>query len=258
MKSPAIILSIMLAGGLVTHAELPADWSTNGTAMWSAAGTEQPPTLVFFTASWCGPCKLMTRTVLTDPVVMQSLSNIDHVAVDIDEHSDLASKYGIEAVPTFILLSAGQEVDRTTGFQPVDGFLEWLTNGVNEARSAAIRLTLAKAELLEADQLLASTGTNATRLAAAKLFDLCAEHDDALVHTAVGRLKTLAARDPIAVLDGLDDSRLAIRIQAANVLRYALGDAFDVDPWSDADTLRKEANAWREKLAKSTGSHQVH
>jgi thioredoxin 1 len=257
MKSLSIILSLTLAGGSAVHAELPADWSTNCTAMLSAAGTHQPATLVFFTASWCGPCKLMTRIVLPDPVVMQALSNLDHVAVDIDEHSDLASKYGIEAVPTFILLSAGQEVDRSTGFRPADGFLEWLTNGVNEARLAGIRQTLAKGELTEADQLLASTSTNSTRLAAAKLFDLCAEHDNALVQTAVGRLKNLAARDPIAVLDGLDDPRLATRIQAANALRYALGDAFDVDPWCDAATVQKGANAWREKLAKSISSEQV-
>jgi thioredoxin-like negative regulator of GroEL len=214
--------------------------------------------LVYFTASWCGPCKLLTRIVLTDPVVRQSLSSVDHVAVDIDEHSDLAAKFSVQAVPTLILLSAGQEVDRSTGFQPVDGFLKWLTNGVNEAQVAASRLTLAKSELAEADQLLASTNINSNRLAASKLFDLCAEAGDALVEAAAGRLKTLAGRDPMAVLDGLNDSRLATRIQAANVLRYTLGDTFEVDPWGDAATRGKEANVWRAKLAKSISPQQVH
>jgi thioredoxin-like negative regulator of GroEL len=258
MKPVLIILLLVVAGGLAVHAELPADWSTNYTAVLSPTATEQRPMLVYFTASWCGPCKLLTRITLTDPVVLRSLSNVDHVAMDIDEHPDLASKFGIQAVPTLILLSAGQEVDRTTGFRPVDGFLEWLTNGVNEAKLAATRLTLAKNELAEADQLLASTNINSTRLAASELFDLCAEPGEALVQAATGRLKTLAGRDPIAVLDGLNDSRLATRIQAANVLRYAFGDTFDVDPWCDADTLRKEANVWRDKLAKSISPQQVH
>ncbi len=258
MKSVLIILLLVAAGGLAVHAELPEGWSTNDTAALSASGTNQQPMLVYFTASWCGPCKLVTKIILTDPIVMRSLSNVDHVAIDIDEHSDLASKYGVQAVPTFILLSAGQEVDRSTGFQPADGFLEWLTNGVNEAQVAAMRLTLAKNKLTEADQLLASTNINSTRLAAAKLFDLCAEHGDSLVQAATGRLKTLAARDPIAVLDGLGDSRLATRIQAANVLRDTLGDSFDVDPWCDADTLQKEVNVWREKLAKSIGPQKIY
>jgi thioredoxin-like negative regulator of GroEL len=200
----------------------------------------------------------MTRTTLTDPAVMQTLSNMDHVAVDIDEHSDLASKYGVEAVPTFILLSAGNEVDRSTGFRPVDEFMKWLTNGVNEAQAVATRLTHAKGELAAADQLLASTETNSTRVAAAKLFDLCAEHDDALVQAAAQRLKTLAACDPVAVLDGLNDSRLATRIEAANALRYTIGDTFDVDPWCDAATLQKDTKAWREKLAKPISSAQPH
>jgi thioredoxin-like negative regulator of GroEL len=258
MKSVTIIFWLLAAGGLAARAELPADWSTNYTAVLAATGSDQRPMLVYFTASWCGPCKLLTRVVLTDPVVRQSLSNVDHVAVDIDEHSDLAAKFNVQAVPTLILLSAGQEVDRSTGFQPVDGFLEWLTNGVNEAQVAASRLTLAKSELMEADQLMASTNLNSTRLAASKLFDLCAEPGDALVQAATGRLKILAGRDPLAVLDGLNDSRLAIRIQAANVLRYTLGDTFDVDPWCDADTLQKNANIWREKLAKSVSPRQVH
>lgn len=254
MSPLASTLPILLAGTLAAYAELPVNWSTNYSAVLPVAGSESRPALVYFTASWCGPCKLMTRIILTDPVVMQSLSNVDHVAVDIDEHPDLAKAHDVEAVPTFILLSAGQEVDRATGFRPVDDFLEWLTNGVKEARSAALRLTLAKSDLAEADRLLAAQDTNSDRLAAAKLFDLCAERDTALVQAAAGRLKTLAARHPLAVLDGLNDSRLATRIQAANVLRASIGDAFGVDPWSDAATRLREVKAWRQKLAKPIGA----
>jgi thioredoxin-like negative regulator of GroEL len=258
MKLLSTILSLLMAGGLAAHAELPADWSTNCADVLSSAETAQRAALVYFTASWCGPCKLMTRLILTDPVIVQSLSNVDHVAVDIDEHSDLASKYGVQAVPTFILLSSGQEVDRSTGFQSVADFFRWLTNGVDEVQAAATRLVLAKSELAEVDQLLASANTNSSRLAAVKLFDLCAGRDDALVQAAVGRLKTVASRDPVAVLDGLEDSRLAARIQTANVLREALGEKFDVDPWCDADTLKMEANVWREKLARSTSFQPAH
>jgi thioredoxin-like negative regulator of GroEL len=258
MRSLSTILPLLVAGALAVHAELPVDWSTNYTALLSAAETEPRPTLLYFTASWCGPCKLMTRIILSDPVVRQSLSNVDHVAVDIDEHSDLASKYGIEAVPTFILLSAGQEVDRSTGFRPVDGFLEWLTNGVEEVQAAVIRLTLAKSELAQADQLLAATDTNSNRLAAPELFDLCAERDGTLVQAAARRLKTLAARDSGAVLDGLNDPRLATRIQVANVLRASIGDAFDVDPWSDTATRQKDVNTWHQKLANQISSGQPH
>ena len=259
MKPFSSILFIFAVGALAVRAELPADWSTNYDAALAAAATNQRPALVYFTASWCGPCKLMTRLTLTDPAVTQTLSNVEHVAVDIDEHTDLASARGISAVPTFILLSiTGNEVDRITGFQPAGDFLQWLTNGMSEAREAAIRQALSKQVLAEVDKLLVATGTNSAHLAALKLFDLCAVRDGDIVQVAAARLKNLAAHDPAALLDGLNDPRLAVRIEAANTLRLAIGDSFDVDPWGDTTDRGKAINHLREKLAKAFDSGNPH
>ena len=207
------------------------------------------PSLVFFTASWCGPCKLMTRVTLTDPTVTCEISNVAHVAMDIDEHQDLASKYSIDAVPTFVLLSStAEEVNRTTGFQLPGDFLTWLTNGITEAKETTVRRARSQQLLAEVDQMLAATDTNSTRLAATKLFELSTVHEDDVVQAAAVRLKMLASRDPEAVLDGLNDMRLAPRIQAANALRDSLGNAFDIDPWADATIRMKAIEVWRRKL----------
>jgi thioredoxin 1 len=259
MKSISTILFLFVVGAWTARAELPADWSTNYDATLAAANTNQQPMLVYFTASWCGPCKLMTRITLTDPAVAQTLSNVEYVAVDIDEHHDLASARGISAVPTFVMLSAGgDEVDRATGFQAVGDFLQWLTNGMSEAREAAIRQALSKQALAEVDQLLVATGTNSAHLAALKLFDLCAARDSDIVQAAAARLKVLAARDPAALLAGLDDPRLAARIQAANTLRLAIGDSFDVDPWGDTAARKQTIDTWREKLAGASDLGNLH
>jgi thioredoxin-like negative regulator of GroEL len=191
----------------------------------------------------------MSRTTLTDPAVIQALSNVDHVALDIDEYSDLASRFEVKAVPTLIMLYAGHEVDSATGYRPVGEFLEWFTNGINEAQATAARLTHAMTELADVDQLLGSAETNSTRLVAAKLFDLCAQPESDVASSAVVRLRRLAVRDPIAVLDGVNDSRLAVRIQAANALHEAIGDSFDLDPWCDAIARQKIADVWRAKLS---------
>lgn len=259
MKSLSAIFAIMLTGTLAVRADLPAHWSTNYLATLSQAESNQQPTLVYFTASWCGPCKLMTRLTLTDPVLVPALSGIPHVAVDIDEHPDLASKHAVNAVPTFVLLSVtGNEVARATGFEPIGLFLPWLTNSISEAKVAAARQALLKQELAEVDQLLASKQTNSDRLAAEKLFNLCASRDRALFQAANVRLRTLAARDPAVLLDGLDDPRLSTRIQTANALRYAIGDSFNVDPWSDAAIRKKATTGWREKLAEAARSKISH
>lgn len=253
MKTPAMLLLLILAstGTPVLRADLPPDWSTNYGAVLAPAGTNPPPALLYFTASWCGPCKLMTRTTLADPAVTGALADLAHVAVDIDEHADLAARYSVDAVPTFILISAAGEADRATGYRPTGEFLNWLTNGLAQAHQDSGRLVADQQALAAVDQWLAAADTNSTRAAAAKLFDLCAERHDAITQAAAGRLKKLALRNPAAVLDGLNDARLACRIQAANALRNALGDAFDVDPWSDTNVRRQAVEAWREKLGQS-------
>jgi thioredoxin-like negative regulator of GroEL len=250
MKSLSTILFVLALGATAARAELPADWGTNYDATLAAAAARERPALVYFTASWCGPCKLMAQTTLADPIVAQALAGVEHVAVDIDGHPALASARGISAVPTFVMLSSGgEEADRATGFQDAGDFLQWLTNGISAAHAVTVRQALAKKELAEVDELLAAGGTNSAHRAAEKLFDLCALRDDALVQAAAARLKNLAGRDPAALLDGLNDSRLAVRIQAANALRLAVGEAFDVDPWGEAIVRSLAINNWRGKLS---------
>lgn len=239
-----------MAGICPTFADLPAGWGTNFNAVLTEAKTQQRPVLAYFTASWCGPCKMMARTTLTNQAVIQALNTFSHVAVDIDEHRDLAEQHGIRAVPTFkILTAAGDQVSVTTGYQDAGRFLLWLTNGVTEVKEAVIRQTQAEEKLAHADQLLKQTDVESLRKAAAELIDLCAERGSNVVQVAGERLASLAKRDATLVLDGLNHPRLAARIQVANVFRSQIGENFDVDPWSEPATRQQGIARWREKLA---------
>ncbi len=244
------MLLLLIGPVPICPAEVPAGWSTNYAAALAEAAREHKPALVFFTASWCGPCKMMVRSTLSEPSVQQVLSNFARVAIDIDEQHDLAAQHGIEAVPTFVLLTdVSNEVQRTTGFQTADDFDSWLNNGLSGAKEAALRQDLARKTLAEVDQLLASTNADAARRCARKLFDLCAGRDEETVHLAAEGLTALASRRPGALLDGLSDSRLAVRIQAANALRSKLGEEFTVDVWGEAAARAESIEKWRARLA---------
>ena len=237
-------------------AALPAGWGTNFTTALSEAKARQKPVLVYFTASWCGPCKLMARTTLTNEMVIQTLTHFIPVAVDIDEHHDLAEKHGVRAVPTFQLLTtAGDEVAATTGYQDAGRFLQWLTKGISGVKAAVEHQQLFEEKVASVDQLLTQTDADSLRKAAAELIDLCAERGSAISEVAGNRLAALARRDPTLLLDGLNHPRLAARIHVANLLRAQLGEGFEADPWSDTATRQKAIAFWREKLAdrKSTG-----
>lgn len=74
------------------------------------------PVLVDFWASWCGPCKMMSPVV--DQIAEEMGQNAKVCKINIDEQPELASKYNVMSIPTFILLKNGKEITRTIGAMP--------------------------------------------------------------------------------------------------------------------------------------------
>jgi thioredoxin 1 len=67
----------------------------------------------YFTADWCNPCK-KTRPIVEE---MNRETHIKFQIIDVDSELELAKKFEIRSVPTFILLEDGTEIKRTTGAQ---------------------------------------------------------------------------------------------------------------------------------------------
>lgn len=73
------------------------------------------PVLLDFWATWCGPCKTLSPTL--EKVVRDARGQVALAKCDIDANPDLADMFGIQSVPTVVLLVGGKIVDGFVGAQ---------------------------------------------------------------------------------------------------------------------------------------------
>ena len=78
--------------------------------------------IVDFHASWCGPCKMLSKTIedLKTEVPIED--------IDIDEQSELAVQYGIRGVPTLVMVDENVEIKRSVGNLTKSQLETWLND----------------------------------------------------------------------------------------------------------------------------------
>jgi len=86
------------------------------------------PVLIDFFAEWCGPCKMMAPVL--DEVARDYAGKIKVVKVDVDQAAETAARFGVTAMPTFVLVKDGRETYRRIGAAPKAAFVDELRQAI--------------------------------------------------------------------------------------------------------------------------------
>ncbi|GAB4842718.1 hypothetical protein Ancab_012693 [Ancistrocladus abbreviatus] len=68
--------------------------------------------ILYFTATWCGPCRFISPLFVT---LAGEYPNAVFLKADIDEARDVASRWNVSSVPSFFFIKNGKEVDKLVG-----------------------------------------------------------------------------------------------------------------------------------------------
>jgi len=82
------------------------------------------PVLVDFWAEWCGPCRMAAPDVHAIAEEMAGRAIV--LKVNIDAHPELASRYGVESIPNFVVLKNGRTVSQNAGLSSRAEMRRWL------------------------------------------------------------------------------------------------------------------------------------
>lgn len=82
-------------------AETPLAWQDR---LPTGAAAAEQPVLLYFTASWCPPCRIMKSEVLPSQRVVDAAEGYVPVMIDVEDDPVTAGQFQVTSIPTTVIL----------------------------------------------------------------------------------------------------------------------------------------------------------
>ena len=81
---------------------------------------EEKVVVVDFTATWCGPCRLVSP--LMEQLAQEFKGRAKVVKVDVDNNKPMFKKFGLRSIPAVLIFQDSQLVETIVGVSPYEQF----------------------------------------------------------------------------------------------------------------------------------------
>jgi len=89
------------------------------------------PVLVDLWAPWCGPCRMVSPAL--EQLAREFAGRVKLVKVNVDEAPGVSARFGVQGIPTLMVLHQGRVVARQVGAAPEHALRVWLEDALGAA-----------------------------------------------------------------------------------------------------------------------------
>ena len=79
--------------------------------------------LLDFWASWCGPCRMLSPVI---DEIAEETPALKVGKVNVDDEPELAAAFGVQSIPTVVIIKDGEIKEISVGYKPKDEIIALL------------------------------------------------------------------------------------------------------------------------------------